>query len=181
MRALSKQIPTNRSGPEEQCWRYHSCSAVSIRICRRAELQANSSLPAFSWTEAWRLQKFLPYTPADRRRWIPMVGMTELLSFFIAIRNNILDFCSSYISFNCGKQILYNQGGVDQKFKTGLSGYELRALYTDIAVFYYYYVTEHRIFIRSSLSRWRKIKFYFSLTWIENCIETVFSAWSDLL
>lgn len=116
MYGLSKQIPTNKSGPEEQCWRCQCCSAVSVTICRRAELQASSSLPAFSQTEAQRLQNFLPYFPVDSQRWMPMVGMSEALCFFIVIRNNILDFSLSNISSSWEIQILYNQGGIDQKF-----------------------------------------------------------------
>lgn len=41
--------------------------------------------------------------------------------------------------------------------------------------FYYYSVTKYRTCIKNSLSRWTRIKFYFSLTWIENCRETGFS------
>lgn len=112
----NKQIPTNKNSPEEQCWKCQSCSAVSITLFRRAQLQASSSLPTFSQTEASWLQKFLPYILVDSQRWMPMVGMSEALHLFIVIRNNILDFCLSNISSSWDTQILYNQASIDQKF-----------------------------------------------------------------
>jgi len=50
---------------------------------------------------------------------------------FLYCNNNVLDFCLSNTLSSWGTQILYNQGGMDQKFQTGLSGYKFSIFYTD--------------------------------------------------
>lgn len=160
----NKQIPTNKSGPEEQHWRCQSCSAV---WCSLQESRAPSLLLfAFMFSD-WRLLKFILKILVASQRWMQM---SETLGFLTVIRNNSLDFYLSNIYSNW--ETPDNPGGVGQK--SGL--YEFFTSDTDTGLFFYYYsVTKHRTCIKNSLSRWTRIKFYFSLTWIENCRETVFS------